>query len=1019
MSIDSIVDTGASCSIIRESIAKRLNCVFLPCSKYINGIGNGKIHISAIITVPVKFEDVCIELDLHVARDQDFPYELLIGRNVVSHPDIQITVDSEGCRLAWKELASAATIYLANDNPYHAFDELQSCIQNLDTNLQESIIKIFKKHPNVLPTPTHIGNVQTGQLHLRLKNGEVVNYRPYRLAPIERQKVSIIVKDLLDKKIIRESHSPFASPILLVKKKGGDDRLCIDYRSLNKLIEKDRYPLPLIEDQIDRLGNAKFFISIDMKNGFYQIPVALDSVKYTAFITPDGHYEFLKMPFGICNGPAVFQRAITKAVQHLKFLLTYIDDLLIPFTSIEEGLSYLELTIEALSIAGFTINLSKCKFFVNEIQYLGRLISKEGVRPSNDKVLALVNSPTPRTVKQVRQFMGLASYFRKFIPEFAFRTACITQLTSNNQKWEWGYKQEAARNYVIQCLTSKPLLSIYNPDLPTELHTDASSLGYGAILLQKDNNNVNKVVAYFSKRTSSIESRYSSYDLETLAIYNSLKQFRVYLLGIKFKIITDCNAIKSTANKKDLSPRVARWWTYLQDFDFEIVYRKGKYISHVDFLSRNPVEVTIPTTPACSFHSVNLISNDSRSWLEIAQQNDPETLSLIQRAEVGDLDENQYVVLNNLLYYKADPNASPKLFVPRNNRIPLLRLFHDENCHVGFYKTLDKIRENFWFPSMAAFVKKYLYHCLICVERKGHTGPKEGLLHPIYKSAVPFHTIHLDCTGPFPQSTDGYKYILLIIDGFTKFCILKKLKTLGADELVPVIRDTITLFGTPSLVVTDRGTNFSSNLVRSLFRDLEIEHHMIATGTPRGNGQAERYVSTVINMLTTRCGNVSDWPNEVWKVQQSINTTIQKSTGFSPIRLLVGSNANIPCVQARLNEIYGVHAAQQDYDVLADRELAHNRLRVVAQKFKERFDTVRRQKKTYHVGDIVYVYQDHRRHEKLKPKFRGPYEIHEILNNDRYSLRGRGQRNLIISKDKLRFWPGEMVYENATVEDAI
>lgn len=170
--------------------------------------------------------------------------------------------------------------------------------------------------------------------------------------------------------------------------------------------------------------------------------------------------------------------------------------------------------------------------------------------------------------------MGLVSYFRRFIPEFARRTACITKLLKNDQKWEWGPEQQEARNYVINYLTNEPLLTIFDPDLPTELHTDASSIGYGSILLQKSGG-INKVVAYFSKRTSPCESRYHSYELETLAIYNALKHFRVYLLGINFKIITDCNSVKSTINKKDLSPRVARWWSYMQDFTFDVEYRKG------------------------------------------------------------------------------------------------------------------------------------------------------------------------------------------------------------------------------------------------------------------------------------------------------------------------------------------------------------------------------------------------------------------------------------------------------------
>lgn len=291
-----------------------------------------------------------------------------------------------------------------------------------------------------------------------------------------------------------------------------------------------------------------------MKNGFHQIPVSQNSIKYTAFVTPDGYYEYVKMPFGICNGPSVFQRPISKAVKDLKFLRVYIDDLIIPCESMEQGL---DLSLAALVKAGFTINLKKCRFFVTSIEYLGWIISADGVRPSETKIKALVHSPIPNTVKQVRQFMGLASYFRKFIPEFAARTACITKLTKTGQKWEWGDEQDTARKYIIEKLISEPILCIFYPSLPTELHTDASSIGYGAMLIQKHGTN-NKVVAYFSRRITEPESKYTSYELETLAVYNSLKHFRAYLFSIKFKIITDCNAIKSTMYKKGLSPRVAR-----------------------------------------------------------------------------------------------------------------------------------------------------------------------------------------------------------------------------------------------------------------------------------------------------------------------------------------------------------------------------------------------------------------------------------------------------------------------------
>ncbi|CAK1549738.1 unnamed protein product [Leptosia nina] len=941
-----LIDTGANCSIIKESIAKRLQCNIEPYFLNLNGIGCGSLDICGKITVPVRFEDLYIELDILVVKDKKFNYDLLIGQNAVEYQDIEIITDTKGSKIRRKVIDS--TKLCVNSVETHntftsKLGELLSMIDHLDVDLQTRIINIFKNHETCLHNS---GSVSTGELTIKLKNNGSVHYRPYRLAPSEREKVNRIVNELLENNIIRESDSPFASPVILVKKKDGSDRLCVDYRSLNKIIEKDTYPLPLIEDQLDKLGKAKYFISIDMKNGFYQIPVTEDSIKYTAFSTPDGHYEFLKMPFGICNGPSVFQRAITKAVKHLNFLLVYIDDILIPFSTIDQGLEYLDKTISALSDSGFKVNLKKCKFFVESIEYLGRQISCEGIRPSETKVTALLNSPKPQTVKQVRQFMGLASYFRKFIPNFSLRTASISKLTKKNQAWEWGQEQNEARKYVLDYLVSKPLLSVFDPSLETELHTDASAIGYGAVLIQKLNNQT-KVVAYYSKKTSTTESKYSSYDLETLAIFNSLKQFRVYLLGIKFKIITDCNSIKSTMNKKDLSPRVARLWTYMQDFDFDIIYKKGTYISHVDFLSRNPVETPLAGT-------INLI-NDGNSWLETAQQLDPITQILIDRVESGELDTNQYLVNNNLLYYKSKLNGEPKLYIPKSTRIDILRLFHDENCHVGFDKTFHKIREHFWFPGMAAFIRKYLSHCLICIKRKGHHGPKQGLLHPIEKAAIPFQTIHLDCMGPFTQSNEGYRHILLLVDGFTKFCLLKPLRTLSANELIPIIRDSITMFGSPLQVITDRGTNFSNNQIKNLFEELHIQHHMIATGTPRSNGQAERYVFTVCDMLNTmsNADELSDWPNVLWKVQQSINTTIQKSTGFSPLRLLIGVEANIPIIQSRLNDVVD-NSYQVPINIDSDREMARQRLLQIAEKFKKRFDSTRRNNLTLQIGELDY-----------------------------------------------------------------
>lgn len=403
----------------------------------------------------------------------------------------------------------------------------------------------------------------------------------------------------------------------------------------------------------------------------------------------------------------------------------------------------------------------------------------------------------------------------------------------------------------------------FDPTLPTELHTDASSIGYGAILFQK-HDGLNKVVGYFSRRTTSSDSRYHSYELETLAIFNALKHFRVYLLGIEFTIVTDCNSIKSTATKKDIVPRVSRWWAYFQDFKFEIKYRKGSAVAHVDYLSRNPPVET---------HSVNNIRH--RTLLEVEQAADAETAKLIDDYNDSRLDRKQYRVKNQLLYHVNHRNGKETLqwYVPKASRIGLLRLFHDEQCHVGLDKTVDDILNNFWFPRLRQFVKKYVAHCLKCNFKKSHMGPKQGHLHPIEKLPIPFHTIHLDCLGPFPLTQNKDRFLLVFVDSFTKYCVLLPVPNLTAPETRDKFQHFMSFFGTPCRVITDSGTNFKNKDMLDLFNDWCVPVHYITPGVPRANGQVERYMRTISNLIRIVADIPSEWTSRLWKIQLTLNTT--------------------------------------------------------------------------------------------------------------------------------------------------
>ena len=524
--------------------------------------------------------------------------------------------------------------------------------------------------------------------------------------------------------------------------------------------------------------------------------------------------------------------------------------------------------------------------------------------------------------------MGLASYFRKFIPEFSVRTACVTKLTKNNQPWEWGKDQNDARQYVLDKLSSHPLLIIFYPERESELHTDASSIGYGAILFQKVAGDF-RVVAYYSRRTTPEESRYHSYELETLAIVNALKHFRVYLLGIKFKIITDCNAVKATSNKKDLLPRVARWWIFLQDFSFELEYRKGKCVEHVDYLSRNP----------CRDYRVNVVHEGS--WLEVAQRNDDETKVMCDRIAAKDAICSDFELRNNILCRKIRKDNGRVIYrsyIPKGYRIGLLRMYHDENSHVGYEKTLDKVAQRYWFPRLRNFVKKYVEHCITCTVAKRHAGPKQGLLHSIEKKPIPFDVIHCDCVGPFEESKDGYKHILVIVDAFTKYVQLVPLQSLSGPEMLRTFRDRLTLFGTPRIVVCDRGTNFTYKPLGQFLTKHGVELHLIVTGAPRANGQAERYVSTVTNLLTVEVSKTSEWPNKLAKIQFSLNTTVQKSTGFTPARLLFGVERSAGLAAIAESQL---PPPDDEIDVNRDRHVAFERLKKNADQQNERFNKKR------------------------------------------------------------------------------
>lgn len=973
--VDVLIDSGAiNISLVSSDVAKLFSGPRKSTLCVIKGVSDSEIVSREYVTVTVEFEHVSLEVDLVVVPASCMNTPIIIGTDVLNRDGIVYIRTKDRQYLS----RSSNEVLKVNATRIDMQSIVNTPLQGADFTALMVVIDEFSEF---LISGTATTTVKTGQMHISLTSETPIVYHPYRLSYKEKLKVREIIKDLLDKNIIRESESEYASPVLLVKKRDGSDRLCVDFRALNRITVKDRYPLPLIDDHIDRLGSSKYFSCLDMASGFHQIPIHEDSIHKTGFVTPEGHFEYLKMPFGLCNSPTVYQRIINGTLRRLietGNVLVYVDDVLLVSETIADGIKLLREVLKTLTEAGFSVNLRKCSFLTSEVEYLGRIISHGQVRPSQHKIVALVNSPAPGNVKQVRQFLGLAGYFRRYIKGYATKTASISRLTKKDVRFEWGPEQETVRQDLIKQLTSEPILAIFDPSLLTELHTDASSAGYGAVLMQVHTDGTKRVVAYFSKVTQGAESRYHSYELETLAVVRALQHFRHYLIGLKFKIITDCNALKSTERKKDLLPRVARWWIYLQDFDFTIEYRKGTLMSHADYLSRNPLAA-----------QVNQVERP-RNWAQIAQHADNETQGLIQKLNEGNLDPRRYVYQHDVLYYRFSPTGEESrllCYIPKGHRLSLLRIYHDEHEHIGVEKTLDLILRHFWFPGLKSFVSKYVSHCLTCISKKRVPRAPRQPITSWEKSDTPFSTIHVDALGPLPES-NGYKFVLIMIDPFTKYCLLYSMYRQEADELKRVFNNAISLFGVPKLIVCDRGRMFEASSFVTLITGMGCNIHYITPEMHQANGQVERYIRTVLNMIRIETSNKNSlWSDLLWKLQLVLNITKQKTTKSSALNLLIGTEATTPVIRSLIRDL-AVENANPNRE--AWREICRSRAGELLRRNQDQQDVRvnrhRESPKVFKLNDLVFVIKYSQSTGKLDSGMRGPYKVTKILPSDRYEL---------------------------------
>lgn len=696
---------------------------------------------------------------------------------------------------------------------------------------------------------------------------------PRRLSVQDTTIVEVQVKEWLRDGIIRPSSSDFASPVVVTKKKDGSHRLCVDFRQLNKKIIKDRYPLPIIDDQINMLQKALIFSSLDLKNGFFHVKVEEASRKYTAFVVPNGHYEFERVPFGLCTSPAVFQKYIHRIFKELmerEVMTTYMDDFIVLATTVEEGLERLQEVLNHASQYGLQFKWKKCQLLKKEVEYLGYVVGNGKVQPSPGKTLSVERFEEPRTIKKLQSYLGLTSYFRKFVFNYSVIAKPLSDLLKKDKPFIFKEAERQAFQKLKDALLSKPVLKIFEYGEETELHTDASKFGYGAILMQKDEDRKFHPVYYYSRKTTAAEQNYCSYELEVLAVVMGLKKFSVYLHGHTFKLVTDCKAFTQTMKKRDLIPKIARWAMFLESFDYKIEHRSGSRMKHVDSLSRNPV---------------SLIVRDSIvHQLQAAQNKDGEIQAVKKVLETSPYEG--YTIRNNLLYKEVEEEQL--LVVPRGMQAEIIKSAHEQG-HFAVRKTVEMIQREFYIPRLQQKVTSCIKNCVTCILASRKEGKQEGYLNPIPKEDVPLGTYHIDHLGPMTITKKKYKHLLVIVDAFSKFVWIYPTKSTTSEETLQKLRLQQEVFGNPDRIISDKGTAFTSNAFRDYCRDEKIQHVTITTGVPRGNGQVERINRVIISVLAKlSLGYQDDWYKHVGKLQKALNGSFSRSTKSTPFELMFG-----------------------------------------------------------------------------------------------------------------------------------
>lgn len=875
LKVKGLLDTGASISLLGkncEKIINQLEVDIKPLYTKVEAAGGRNYSVLGSIIVPVSFDGQLKNIEFYLCPDliQEAYYGVDFWKKFQLAPKV----------FPVEEISTEKLVELYPLDTRNVEEHDLTTEQRKELNRVKAKFKTYEEYG--------LGRTSLEEHKIDLIEGSTpIKDRYYPVSPAVQELMYAEIDEMLRLGVIEPSNSPWSSRSTLVRKPG-KNRLCLDARKLNDRTIKDAYPIQNIEGILSRLDETHFISSVDLKFAFWQIRLDEKSKAYTAFTIPGRPlYQYVVMPFGLCNAAQRLCRLMDKVIpERLKSnVFVYLDDLLVISSDFESHLKLLEEVSECLNRANLTIGLKKSKFCFKEIKYLGFIVGGGVMRTDPDKIEAIKTIPIPKSVKEVRSFLGTAGWYRRFIRDFSSMTAPLTDLIKKGVKFQITDKAVESFNQLKHALTTAPLL--VHPDFKKRFYIqcDASSYGVGAVLFQKDEEENERPIAFFSQKLNAAQKNYSVTEKECLAAVLAVKRFRPYVELMPFTVITDHASLKWLMSLRDLNGRLARWALQLQGFDFEIEHKKGSENIVADTLSRAVEELDMSPEDILGFDTVEFESEEYRQLRETIENN---------RDKFPDIKVEKGLVFkrNNLTSDMDEIEEFQwKLWVPSSLTHVLIKEAHEpeEKSHGGINKTLNFLKNKYYWPNMVVQVKNYVNQCILCKECK---STNRRLMPEIGNEVVtdgPFQKIYIDFLGKYPRSKKGNAYIFLVVDHLTKFVFLKAMKEATSANVISFLNEQVFHnFGVPEIIHSDNGKQFISKDFQNMIENYGINHIRTPVYSPQSNA-AERVNQSIITAIRTYLKNDHrEWDLNLPCIETALRTAVHTATGVNPFFALFG-----------------------------------------------------------------------------------------------------------------------------------